>query len=184
MHGQPHISLKLAEKYETKIVLHLFLNMVNRNEFLTAMHWCGIGPVAQSVYRLSTGWTVRVRIPVGTGFFVPVHTGTGAHPDSCTMGTGSFPGGKVRPGRDAEPSPLLVPWSGKSRAMLVLPLWAVRPVQGVLYFYQGRTRGFRFTTNWINGGKWPKETQKKTHNRLWKKRWRRFRRKEKMNGTE
>jgi len=28
-----------------------------------------------------------------------------AHPASCTMGTGSFPGGKERPGRDADPSP-------------------------------------------------------------------------------
>jgi hypothetical protein len=30
-----------------------------------------------------------------------------AHPASCTMGTGGhFPGGKVRPGRDADHSPL------------------------------------------------------------------------------
>jgi hypothetical protein len=35
----------------------------------------------------------------------PVQTGPGAHPTSCTMGTGSFPGGKERPGRDADPSP-------------------------------------------------------------------------------
>jgi hypothetical protein len=32
--------------------------------------------------------------------------GPGAHPASCTMGTGgSFPGGKARPGRDADRSP-------------------------------------------------------------------------------
>ena len=31
-------------------------------------------------------------------FFAPVKTGPGAHPASCTMGTGSFPGVK-RPGR-------------------------------------------------------------------------------------
>jgi hypothetical protein len=29
----------------------------------------------------------------------------GAHPASCTMGTGSFPGSKVRPGRAADHSP-------------------------------------------------------------------------------
>ena len=29
----------------------------------------------------------------------------GPHPASCTMGTGCFPGGKERPGRDALPSP-------------------------------------------------------------------------------
>jgi hypothetical protein len=35
-----------------------------------------------------------------------VHTGSGAHPASCTMGTGGpFPGGKARPGRDADHSP-------------------------------------------------------------------------------
>jgi hypothetical protein len=35
-----------------------------------------------------------------------VQTGSGAHPASCTMGTGGpFPGGKRRPGRDADHSP-------------------------------------------------------------------------------
>jgi hypothetical protein len=36
-----------------------------------------------------------------------VQTGSGANPASCTMGTGGpFPGGKARPGRDADHSPL------------------------------------------------------------------------------
>ena len=39
--------------------------------------------------------------------FPPVQTGPGAHPTSCTMGTGSFPGGKVRPGRAVDHSPPL-----------------------------------------------------------------------------
>jgi hypothetical protein len=35
-----------------------------------------------------------------------VQTGSGAHPASCTMGTGGpFLGGKARPGRDANHSP-------------------------------------------------------------------------------
>jgi hypothetical protein len=35
-----------------------------------------------------------------------VQTGCGAHPASCTVGTGgSFPGGKARPERDADHSP-------------------------------------------------------------------------------
>ena len=34
------------------------------------------------------------RIPVEARFFSPVQTGPGAHPFSCTMGTGSFPGVK------------------------------------------------------------------------------------------
>jgi hypothetical protein len=42
-----------------------------------------------------------------------------------------FPGGKKRPGRDADPSPLLVPWSRKDRAIPLLLLWAIRPVQSL-----------------------------------------------------
>jgi len=41
----------------------------------------------------------------GARFSAPVQTGPGAHPASCTKDTGSFPGGKERPGRDADPSP-------------------------------------------------------------------------------
>jgi hypothetical protein len=42
------------------------------------------------------------RIPLGG--FAHVQTGPGAHPASCTMGTGSFPGVK-RPGCDADHPP-------------------------------------------------------------------------------
>ena len=68
---------------------------------------------------------------MGARFSAPVQTGLGARPASCTMGTGSFPGGKERPGRDADPSPLLVPWLRKSGAIPLLPLWALRPVQSL-----------------------------------------------------
>jgi hypothetical protein len=35
-----------------------------------------------------------------------VQAGSGAHPASCTMGTGGpFPGGTARPGRNADHSP-------------------------------------------------------------------------------
>ena len=55
----------------------------------------------------------------------------GAHPASCTMGTGSFP--EVKCCRDVTltPHPLLVPWSRKCRAITLLPLWALRPVQSL-----------------------------------------------------
>jgi hypothetical protein len=53
--------------------------------------------------------TIWVRSPVGAKGFssnLCVQTGSGAHPASCTMGTGGpFPRGKVRPGRDADHSP-------------------------------------------------------------------------------
>ena len=52
------------------------------------------------------------RIPVGGEIF---HTCTerlcGAHPASCTMGTGSFPGVKSGRGVTLTPHPLFVPWS-------------------------------------------------------------------------
>jgi hypothetical protein len=52
---------------------------------------------------------IGVRSPAGAEDFsssLSVQTGSGAHPASCTMGTGGpFPGGKARPGRDADQSP-------------------------------------------------------------------------------
>ena len=42
-----------------------------------------------------------------------------------------FSRGKERPGRDADPSPLPVPWSRKSRVIPPLALWAARPVQSL-----------------------------------------------------
>ena len=71
------------------------------------------------------------RIPVGARFSAPVQTGPGAHPASCTMDTGSLP--RVKSGRGVTLTPhfLLVPWSRKGKAIPLLPLWAVRPVQSL-----------------------------------------------------
>jgi hypothetical protein len=47
-----------------------------------------------------------------------VQTGSGAHPASCTMGTGdSFPGAKARPERDADHSPHIMVCSGTDLAL-------------------------------------------------------------------
>jgi len=62
----------------------------------------------------------------GARFSTPVQTGRGAHPASCTMGTGSFPG--VKSDQVMSPHPFLVLWSRKSRAIPILTLWAIRPV--------------------------------------------------------
>jgi hypothetical protein len=52
---------------------------------------------------------IGIRSSAGTKDFsssLCVQTGSGAHPASCTMGTGgAFPGGKSRPGRNADHSP-------------------------------------------------------------------------------
>jgi len=71
------------------------------------------------------------RIPVEVRFSSPVQTGPGVHPASCTMDTGVFPGVKSGRGVTLTPHPLLVLWSRKSRAIPLLPLWAVRPAQSL-----------------------------------------------------
>jgi hypothetical protein len=52
---------------------------------------------------------IGVRSPAGAkdfSFRLCVQTDSGAHPASCTMGTGGpFPGGKSAAGRDADHSP-------------------------------------------------------------------------------
>jgi len=47
---------------------------------------------------------------VAARFSAPVQTGPGAHPASCAMGTGSFPGVKSGRGVTLTPHPLLVPY--------------------------------------------------------------------------
>ena len=87
-----------------------------------------------SVVGLATGygqdgaWDL---IPVGARFSAPVQTCPGAHPASYTMCTWSFPGVKSGPGVTMTPHPLLVPRSWKSRAIPLLPLWAVGAVQSL-----------------------------------------------------
>jgi len=55
---------------------------------------------------------------------LPVQTGPGAHPVSCKMSTGSFPGVKCGRGVLLTTHPLLVPRSWKSRAIPLPTLWA------------------------------------------------------------
>jgi hypothetical protein len=81
----------------------------------------------------------EVRSPAWTKDFsssLCVQTGSGAHPASCTMGTGGpFPGGKARPGRDADHSSL-----SSAEVVNKLELYLLSPqappwrVAGLLYF--------------------------------------------------
>jgi len=97
--------------------------------------------VAPSVWRLSRTWTVRGSNPGGAENFRTCPDRSWGSPSLLYNGYRVFPRCKERPGRDADPSTLLVSWSRKSRAILVLPLWAVRPVQSLsactvqLYLY-------------------------------------------------
>jgi hypothetical protein len=91
---------------------------------------CGSG----SSVGIATGYGLdglEIESRWGARFSAPVQTGPGAHPASCTMGTGSFPGVKSGRGMTLTPHPLLVPWSRKDRAIPPLPLWTARPVQSL-----------------------------------------------------
>jgi len=57
---------------------------------------------------LPTGWEVRGSNPDGARFSAPVQTGPEAHPASCKMGTGSYPGVSFCRGVTLTPHPLLV----------------------------------------------------------------------------
>ena len=87
-----------------------------------------------SVVGITTGYRLDgpgIESRWGGRFSAPVQTGPGAHTASCTMGTRSFPGVKSGRGVTLTPHPLLVPWSWEGRAIPLLPLWAVQPVQSL-----------------------------------------------------
>jgi hypothetical protein len=90
------------------------------------------------------------RIPVGWEF-PPVQTEPGAHPASCTMGTGSFKGVNYNRSVLLTTHPLLVPRSMKSRAIPLLSLWATTgPVTGTLYHFTYVIRTNKMHTLYIN----------------------------------
>ena len=82
-----------------------------------------MGRVAQSVQRLATGWKVWGSNPGGGEIFCTCPDQPWGPPSLLYSGYQVFPGGNERPGRDADPSP-------RSGAV-VLPLWAVWPVQSL-----------------------------------------------------
>jgi len=78
----------------------------------------------------------------GARFSAPVQTSPGAHPVSYTTSTGSFPVVKSGQGVTLSPHFLLVPWSRKSRARPLLPLWAVQCVSAC--------KRLHFTLQWFS----------------------------------
>jgi hypothetical protein len=81
---------------------------------------------------------IGVRSPAGAEDFSSSHcvqTGSGAHPASCTMGSGGpFPGGKARPGRDADNSPS-AEVVNEYELYLLSPQAPPWRVDGLLYFF-------------------------------------------------
>jgi hypothetical protein len=75
------------------------------------------------------------RIPVEVRISAPVQSSPGAHPASCTMGTGSFPGAN-QPWHGADHPPLLAPRLKKEHSYISTPPLCLRGLlQGVLYTF-------------------------------------------------
>ena len=94
------------------------------------------------------------RIPVGGEIFRTCPDRPWGPPSLLYNGYRVFPGGKGRPGRDADPYPLSVPWSRKSRAIPLLPLWVVRPVQSLSKCTRVHLAFFKFHTHIKPKGKY------------------------------
>jgi hypothetical protein len=75
-----------------------------------------------------------------------VQTGSGAHPASCTMGTGGpFPGAKARPGVTLTTHPYLVPRRRMSRSYTSTPPTPLRRVVGQLSAFSVHSNELRLT---------------------------------------
>jgi len=98
--------------------------------FYTTWQECGPGSSVGTATELRAGRSGG-RIPLGARFSAPLQTGPGAHPASCEMVTVSFPGFKCGRGVLLTSHLFLMPWARKSRAIPLLPLWAVRPLQSL-----------------------------------------------------
>jgi hypothetical protein len=99
------------------------------------------GPVAQSVERLTAGWTVRGSNPGGGEIFRTCPDRPWGQPSLLYDGYQVFPGVK-RPGRGADQPPLLVPRLRMSRAISALPTRLFLPVHFTSHHYTS----LRFTT--------------------------------------
>ena len=87
--------------------------------YLVKYNTAQLGRIAQSVQRLTTGWTVRGSNPGGARFSA-VQAGPGAHSASCTMGNGSFNGIECGRGMTLNPHPFLVARS-KNTGLFISP---------------------------------------------------------------
>jgi hypothetical protein len=138
-HGTTRLPL---DGFLWNLIFEKFLKICRTNSIFTEI-WQYAAPYIKWGPGISVGIAIELRaersgdrVPVGRDF-PPVRTGPGAHPASCTMGTGSFPVVKCGRGVPLPTPPLLAPRSWKSRAIPLPPppLWdTTGPVTGLLYF--------------------------------------------------
>jgi subtilisin family serine protease len=111
-------------------VVFLFRYILKINNNLLSNQGAG---VAQSVYRVATGWTVRGSNPGGGEIIRTRPDRPWGPPSLLSMGTGSFPGVQ-RPRRGADHLPLLAPRSRKSRAIPLPPSGSSGLLRGTFTF--------------------------------------------------
>jgi hypothetical protein len=113
--------------------LTMMMKSLQLLESMAVTHkWAGI---AQSVWQLATGWMVWGWNPCGGEIFCTCPDQPGAHPASCTMGTGSFPEVK-QPGHDTDHTPFYRQGHERVELYLYPPSG---PVMGLLYLFTHRT---------------------------------------------
>jgi hypothetical protein len=97
-----------SDNYKIKSYGHTYAwSRTNDADISNVVHVGGPGELSRYSDSLRVG-LCGDRIPVGVRFSAPVQTDPGAHPPSCTMGTGPFPGVK-RPERGVGHPPNLSP---------------------------------------------------------------------------
>ena len=108
------------------------------SDLLWASLGCGIyhpplpsAGVAQLVQQLATDWTARGSSPGGGEIFRTCPDRPWGPPSLLYNGYRVFPGGKERPGRDADPSPPSSAVVKKEQSYTYTRLWAIRPVQSL-----------------------------------------------------
>jgi hypothetical protein len=92
------------------------------HNFKNRLYLLTMGQIAQLVQQLATGWTVRGSNPGGGAIFCTCPNWPLAPLSLLYNGYQVFPGARKQPGRDADPSPLLVPRSKNSRVITLLSL--------------------------------------------------------------
>jgi hypothetical protein len=121
---QKHSQTRKANSW-TLVRVTLFAPATRRHSFSTCLYTNLYYPITTgSSVGIANGYGLDgpgIESRWGARFFAPVQTGPGAHPASCTMGTGSFSGIKSGRGVTLTPHPLLVPWSRNGRAIPLLP---------------------------------------------------------------
>jgi len=118
--GNKVLNMECEFWFSLQLLSETFL-IISRTErhVITNIYWssCTLSVITVRFYGpgssvgIATGYELNgpgIESRWGRELSAPVQTGPGAHPTSCTMGTGSFPGVKNGRGVTLTPHPLLV----------------------------------------------------------------------------